>query len=74
MPYFKEGGRLTIGNVHYVQTGDCLTPAGLTEFAQDTTFAYNASNLLDWCEERTGGHYTARDMTAIAGGAARPGL
>ena len=66
MPYFKEGGRLTIGNVHYVQTGDCLTPAGLTEFAQDTTFAYNASNLLDWCEERTGGHYTARDMTAIS--------
>ena len=66
MPYFKEGGRLTIGNVHYVQTGDCLTPAGLTEFARDTTFAYNASNLLDWCEERTGGHYTARDMTAIS--------
>ena len=57
---------MTIGNVHYVQTGDCLTPAGLTEFAQDTTFAYNASNLLDWCEERTGGHYTARDMTAIS--------
>lgn len=66
MPYFKEGGRLTIGNVHYVQTADQLIPAGMTEFARDTTFAYNASNLLDWCEERTEGRYTAADMTAIS--------
>lgn len=66
MPYFKEGGRLTIGNVHYVQTGDRLIPAGMTEFARDTTFAYNASNLLDWCEERTEGRYAAADMMAIS--------
>ena len=67
MPYFKEGGRLTIGNVHYVQTGDRLVPAGMTEFARDTTFAYNASDLLvEWCEERTGGRYTVKDMTAIS--------
>lgn len=66
MPYFKEGGRLTIGNVHYVQAGDRLVPAGMTEFARDTTFAYSASDLLDWCEERTGGRYAAREMTAIS--------
>lgn len=66
MPYFKEGGRLTIGNVHYVQMGEELVPAGMTEFARDTTFAYRASNLLDWCEERTEGRYAAGDMTAIS--------
>lgn len=66
MPYFKEGGRLTIGNVHYVRSGDRLAPAGMTEFARDTTFAYKASNLLDWCEERTDGRCAARDMTAIS--------
>lgn len=26
MPIFKEGGRFTIGNIHYVQEGDYLTP------------------------------------------------
>lgn len=66
MPYFREGGRLTIGDVHYVRTGDHLIPAGMTEFARDTAFSYTASNLLKWCEERTNGRYSARDMTAVS--------
>lgn len=66
MPYFQEGGRLTIDNVHYVQTGDYLTPVSMTEFARDPTFPYTASNLLDWCEERTGGRYSAHNMTSIS--------
>ena len=66
MPYFQEGGRLTIGNVHYVKTGDRLVPAGMTEFARDTTFAYSASDLTDWCEERTGGRYPAGGVTVLS--------
>lgn len=66
MPYFKEGGRLTIGNVHYVKSGDQLVPAGMTEFARDTTFAYSASDLTDWCEERTGGRCPADGVTVIS--------
>ena len=66
MPYFQEGGRLTIGNVHYVKTGDQLVPAGMTEFARDTTFAYSASDLTDWCEERTGGRYPAGGVTVLS--------
>lgn len=66
MPYFREGGRLTIGNVHYVKTGDQLVPAGMTEFARDTTFAYSASDLTDWCEERTEGRYPAAGVTVIS--------
>lgn len=66
MPYFKEGGRLTIGNVHYVKTGDRLVPAGMTEFARDTAFAYSASDLTDWCEERTEGRYPAGGVTVIS--------
>lgn len=38
MPFFKEGGRFTIGNTHYVQEGDNLVPAGETEFAKDKTY------------------------------------
>lgn len=66
MPYFQEGGRLTIGNVHYVRTGDHLVPAGMTEFARDTTFAYEASDLTEWCQERTGGAYPAEGVTTIS--------
>ena len=32
-PFFSEGGRFTIDNVHYVQYGSELVPAGETEFA-----------------------------------------
>lgn len=45
MPFFKEGGRFTIGNIHYVQEGDNLVPAGDTEFAKDKTFGYTASEM-----------------------------
>ena len=66
MPYFKEGGRLTIGNVHYVQTGDCLTPAGLTEVAREP------AGLVRGTDRRT--LYRQGYDGYLAGGAARPGL
>ncbi len=65
-PFFKEGGRFTLENVHYVQEGDQLTPAGQTEFARDKTFGYQSSHLGEWCAEKTGGAYPADDMTYIA--------
>ena len=65
-PFFKEGGRFTLGGVHYVREGDKLTPAGQTEFARDKSFAYSASDLADWCEEKTGGAVRAQDVTRIS--------
>ncbi len=65
-PYFKEGGRFTIGNVHYVKYGNELVPAGETEFAQDKTFGYHCSNLKDYVEEKTGGRYPAREVLDIS--------
>nr|WP_122011941.1 four-carbon acid sugar kinase family protein [Maliibacterium massiliense] len=53
-PFFLEGGRYTIGDVHYVREGDTLVPAGDTEFARDTTFGYAASDLKDWVREKVG--------------------
>ncbi|MBC7224477.1 MAG: hydroxyacid dehydrogenase, partial [Anaerolineae bacterium] len=37
-PFFLEGGRLTVGDVHWVLEGDQATPAAQTEFARDVTF------------------------------------
>ena len=64
-PYFKEGGRFTIDDVHYVKYGDELVPAGETEFAGDKTFGYKSSNLADYIEEKTGGAYRADDVVSI---------
>ena len=64
-PYFREGGRFTIGNIHYVQQGGELVPAAQTEFAKDKTFGYTSSALPDYIEEKTGGAYRAADVTCI---------
>ena len=56
-PFFPEGGRFTLGGVHYVLQGEALVPAGLTEFAKDKSFGYTASALADWCEEKSGGRF-----------------
>ena len=65
-PFFKEGGRYTLGNVHYVRYGEELVPAGETEFARDKTFGYMSSDLRDYVEEKTGGQYRADSVTCIA--------
>lgn len=64
-PFFKEGGRFTIDNVHYVKYGDELVPAGETEFAKDATFGYSAASLPEYVEEKTAGRYRADDVICI---------
>lgn len=65
-PFFKEGGRFTIDNIHYVRDKDQLVPAGKTEFAADKTFGYASSDLRDYVEEKTNGQYKAEDVASIA--------
>lgn len=64
-PFFKEGGRFTIDNIHYVKYDQRLVPAGETEFASDRTFGYRSSDLRDYVEEKTGGQYRADQTTCI---------
>lgn len=65
-PFFKEGGRFTIENVHYVKYGEDLIPANETEFAKDKTFGYTACTMPEYVEEKTGGTYKAADVTCIS--------
>jgi uncharacterized protein YgbK (DUF1537 family) len=64
-PFFQEGGRFTIADVHYVQAADRLIPAGETEFAQDAVFGYRSSRLPQWVEEKTSGRVRADDTLSI---------
>lgn len=78
MPFFAQGGRYTINNIHYVASGEYLVPSGETEFARDKTFGYKSSDLREWVDEKTKGEYPSegvlwvsleelrsRDLTAI---------
>lgn len=66
LPFFKEGGRFTTDNIHYVQYDEQLVPTGETEFAKDRTFGYKKSHLGEWVEEKTEGKYTAEKTTYIS--------
>jgi len=66
LPFFKEGGRFTIDNIHFVQYDEYLVPAGETEFAKDRTFGYTKSHLGEWAEEKSNGEYQAENMTYIS--------
>lgn len=66
VPFFQEGGRYTLHDVHYVAEGDWLVPAGETEFARDTVFGYQASDLHQWVEEKTAGRIAARNVASVS--------
>ena len=65
-PFFKEGGRYTIDDIHYVRYGDELVPAGETEFARDKTFGYRSSSLKEYIEEKSEGRIHAKDVISIS--------
>lgn len=65
IPAFFEGGRYTIGNIHYVAQGDDLVPAAETEFARDRVFGYSQSDLPAWIEEKTGGAVPSGSVASV---------
>lgn len=65
-PFFPEGGRFTLDNVHYVKDRDELVPAGMTEFAKDKTFGYRNSELCSYIEEKTKGRCQKEDCIVIS--------
>lgn len=65
-PYFREGGRFTFNNTHYVKYDNVLVPAGETEFARDKTFGYQSSDLRAYVEEKTRGAYKADQVVCIS--------
>lgn len=65
-PFFEEGGRYTINDIHYVADEEQLIPAAQTEFAKDKTFGYSYSDLKKYVEEKTNGKYNAADVVSIS--------
>uniref|UniRef100_L2FZS9 Ketose-bisphosphate aldolase class-ii-like protein n=1 Tax=Colletotrichum fructicola (strain Nara gc5) TaxID=1213859 RepID=L2FZS9_COLFN len=64
-PFFFQGGRLTINDVHYVKEGDVLVPASHTPFAQDATFGYKNSNLRKYILEKCGHRFDESSFLSV---------
>uniref|UniRef100_A0A0D9WP15 Uncharacterized protein n=1 Tax=Leersia perrieri TaxID=77586 RepID=A0A0D9WP15_9ORYZ len=65
-PFFLQGGRYTIDDIHYVADSDRLIPAGETEFAKDAAFGYKSSNLRKWVEEKTKERISESQVSTIS--------
>ena len=66
IPFFLEGGRYTINDIHYVREGTKLIPAAQTPFAKDAAFGFSHSNLKDYIQEKTDGDIRAEDVKSIS--------
>ncbi|XP_037467095.1 uncharacterized protein LOC119339008 [Triticum dicoccoides] len=65
-PFFLQGGRYTVDDIHYVADSERLIPAGETEFAKDAAFGYTSSNLKQWVEEKTKGRILENQVSSIS--------
>lgn len=65
-PAFFQGGRYTIGDEHYVKTGEVLVPASETPFAKDKVFGFTTSNVKKWVEEKTQGSVSAAQVYSFS--------
>ncbi|KAL3962349.1 hypothetical protein ACCO45_003872 [Purpureocillium lilacinum] len=64
-PFFSQGGRLTIDDVHYVKEGDKLVPVSQTPFAQDATFGYKNANLRQYVLEKCGSRFSESSFLSV---------
>lgn len=65
VPFFLEGGRYTINDIHYVKEGTELHPAAMTPFADDAAFGFNHSDLKLWVEEKSEGRIRSQDVVPV---------
>jgi uncharacterized protein YgbK (DUF1537 family) len=66
IPFFEEGSRYTINDIHYLREGDWLIPVSETEFARDAAFGYRNANLRLWVEEKSQGAIRAERVQSIS--------
>lgn len=65
-PFFFQGGRYTINDIHYVAENGTLIPASQTAFAADATFGYKSSNLRDYILEKAGARFSEESIFSIS--------
>ncbi|KLU03729.1 hypothetical protein RISK_004136 [Rhodopirellula islandica] len=64
-PFFLQGGRYTIGDIHYVAEGEALIPAAETPFAKDAAFGFQNSDLKRWVAEKHDGKLDPNQIVSV---------
>lgn len=64
-PCFFECGRVTVGNIHYLEERNTRIPVSETEFAKDKTFGYKNAHLGRYIEEKTHGRCKADECLSL---------
>lgn len=65
-PFFLQGNRYTIDDIHYVKQGDTLISANESEFAKDATFGYHSLTMQEYVEEKTKRRYRKEDVISVS--------
>ena len=65
LPQFFEGQRYTYHGIHYLKDEDGFKPVSESEFANDTTFGYEAGNMRDFIAEKSQGVVDAESVFHI---------
>jgi len=63
IPFFEEGGRLTVNDTHYVVEDGIATPAHETPFAKDNVFPFTHSYLPDYVTEKSESSVEVRSLS-----------
>jgi uncharacterized protein YgbK (DUF1537 family) len=66
IPFFEEGGRYTVDDIHFLTQDEMMLPVGLSEFARDPDFGYQSSNLKEWIAEKTAGQTASGAVASIS--------
>lgn len=64
-PFFYQGGRYTINDIHYVAEKGTSVPVSQRPFAADATFGYSSSNLRNYVLEKAGSRFSPEDLFSI---------
>ena len=65
-PAFFEGGRVTIGDIHYILEGDERIPVSETPFAKDKSFGYTHADLKEWVQEKSKGKIKSSQVKSLS--------
>src|SRR2546429_2418143 len=66
IPFFQEGGRYTLDNIHYVAEGEWLVPVADTEVAPDAGVCYQSSDLRQGGAEKNAGRIPPQTLGSVS--------
>ncbi|HPE74650.1 MAG TPA: four-carbon acid sugar kinase family protein [Draconibacterium sp.] len=65
LPFFVEGNRITLNDIHYIKEGESLISVDKTEFARDPVLGYKSSHLPTYIHKKSNGFWKREECVSI---------